>query len=663
MASSSQKEAIAIVLDASPSMNTVCASSNIISGKETNQRNTEGKETRFECAKSAILDTISNLILQGKSNICAVVVVNTEATSHHLPSEAFPNVTEFNAASAPTGLLPPTVDFLKRLDATLKFDTVAVSGDAEKKRKPLSASFWDGIIVAADALSKTSKQKFIRRLIVYTDAANPVRNLQYMHHIMDGLTRMECKLEVVVVDFLAKLLPNIQVDLALTEVDDVARADESPLSDTQTLDESSKESEDNNSEMEETTIDYRIENVKFLQSAANFTGGSVSTMNLNSQNLYQTLGKKIPTSRQMKCALIIAPGLSVPVRYSILTSEAKFPSLKKFAVSLNQDGKAKADKFGEDITHDIIRTTTHRDPDRPNIELCLDQKAKAYCYGSSLIPIGDFDVEGLRLRSDTSISILKYCPVDRIPKSHFIGSPFVISDATPVATGNGLQEELLSRASVAIAALGQALEELKLCAICRFVKKKDDDPVTVALFPLALPRHSTGNSTSESLIGDYPGCSQSSKYALVFVQIPFIGDVIPLSLPSLAALHVSQEHVKACDDLVQALMLPPNTLESTTIRNPSLRSMYRTVMRRAINENHEIVHVRGPLLARNTSEENKTQEDPMRTPACVLSMAKDSIGRFRELFPIIPKRQIEPDKKGIKGKNKVKRKRWGEEED
>ncbi len=140
------------------------------------------------------------------------------------------------------------------------------------------------------------------------------------------------------------------------------------------------------------------------------------------------------------------------------------------------------------------------------------------------------------------------------------------------------------------------------------VKKKDDDPLIVALFPLVFPMSSTGTTPcSSSMVdkisaeegaspnaGGNPSCN--SQYGLAFVQFPFLEDVVPLRLPSLATIHEPMENLNACDDLIQSLMISSNNLESTTISNPSFRCMYRNIMMRAIYPNHGIIQVCGSLL-------------------------------------------------------------------
>jgi hypothetical protein len=603
MSSSYQKEAVAIVLDASPSMNATFESRG---GDYMDNENHGKPQTRFEWAKSAILDTISNLIFRGSKNLCAVFVTHTAKASHHMSTEEFPNVVVYNSADTPSGLLPPTVAFLQQLDEALQFDQVSKVDDNQKK--PIRVNTWDGIVVAADALwQKTSKQKFDRRLLIFTDACCRLEEPKHLHHVMEGLNQLNCRLEVIVVDFQEKLPSHVVEGKPTDEEEDQSSCDSST-----------------ESGMGTKSQDDRIENIQFFQILSRYTGGITIATSSKEQLLVPSLGRKFNYSRQSKCLLNIAPGLSVPVRFAPLTSETKFPYLKKFALSIKQDGTAETDMFGEEVTHNIIRTTTHRDPDRPHVELSLEEKAKAYCFGSSLIPIGDLDVEGLRIRSDPIISILKYWEIDTMPQSHFIGSPYLITDADPDVDSG--QEENRTRSSVLVSALAQALNELNYCAICRFVKKKDDDPLSVAMFPLVFPAKSTtditsydNNSTVERKLSDSMDGDQSckNKFGLAFVQLPFCEDIIPLSLPSLANLREPVENVTVCDNLIQSLMIPPNELESTSISNPSLRCMYRNVMVRAMRPKQGIMPDGDSWIPSATSSES-------------LSI----IQRFHELFPV-----------------------------
>eukprot|EP00957_Ditylum_brightwellii_P088774 6760381-Ditylum_brightwellii.AAC.1 len=103
---------------------------------------------------------------------------------------------------------------------------------------------------------------------------------------------------------------------------------------------------------------------------------------------------------------IIAPGLSINARFSLLISKASLPSLKKEYVMVNPDGTNKVDGLGEIMTSALSMSVTHWDADDENVEVRLDQQTKAFKYGSDLVPIGGFDLEGLKMRSNVSLSIL-----------------------------------------------------------------------------------------------------------------------------------------------------------------------------------------------------------------------------------------------------------------
>ncbi len=81
-------------------------------------------------------------------------------------------------------------------------------------------------------------------------------------------------------------------------------------------------------------------------------------------------------------------------------------------------------------------------------------------------------MEGLRLRSDPIISILKFCAMDTIPQPHFIGSPFLNTDADPQVMTDPEHEKSVTRSSAVISALAQALNEINYCAICRLLRRK-----------------------------------------------------------------------------------------------------------------------------------------------------------------------------------------------
>jgi hypothetical protein len=90
---------------------------------------------------------------------------------------------------------------------------------------------------------------------------------------------------------------------------------------------------------------------------------------------------------------------------------------------------------------------------------------------------------------------------------------------------------------------------------------------------------------------------------------------------------------KACDAVIDSLMLPDNVLESGKIPSPFLRSWKETIMQRALDPTAEIVAVR-----------TFDKQDPMVTPSDVLERAIPALDSFHESFPLVLKKDPVADK-------------------
>jgi hypothetical protein len=183
---------------------------------------------------------------------------------------------------------------------------------------------------------------------------------------------------------------------------------------------------------------------------------------------------------------------------------------------------------------------------------------------------------------------LGYLPLPKVPPELRIGPPYAISGADS------------RRACAAIAALARALRRENQVGIATMVKSKNADPILIGLFPLE-----EGNNPIH----------------LVFLQLPFQGDVPTRALPSFEpSKNASKE--TACDDLIDALMMPDEALDYTRIPNPQIRSFHQTVVQRVLDPNHPVVSARPEA------------GDPISTPNEVLERARPALQAFRKIFPL-----------------------------
>jgi len=289
------------------------------------------------------------------------------------------------------------------------------------------------------------------------------------------------------------------------------------------------------------------------------------------------------------------------------TTKAPLPTLKREAVTLDEEGEVVKNALGEVMSMPVANITSHWDADAPDVEVELSQRATGYPYGSDLIPIGPLEMEGLKFRSPPRVTILGYTPVESIPMSVWMGPTRIIS-------GN-----VSSRKScLAISALSQALHRLNTMAYCTYVKSKDSDPIMGVLAPL---------------VEDDPDMAgQPKPRHLLYVPMPFADDAENLKTNPLEDEVGDDKAQQACDDLIDAFMLPPKALDSQNIPNPALRSFRKTIIRRAMDPSFN-----GIIAARNNDDDVEDAgpcEDPMATPLDLLAQGKEQLKKFRDVFPL-----------------------------
>ena len=407
-------------------------------------------KTRLSAAKEACLSMIANLILQSKTNECSVLLCKADTTRHHLCAEEqvaagtapFKNINEISE------MIRPTVSLMRDVQAIqpsiIKSETIV--GNSEGTATATGGDLCDGIIVASDAMfRKTDKRKYKRRLVVFTDAQHEVNvDDSQLLMVVEGLKKLECTLTVIGLDF----VNSAEFDKPATEEDademDVDDDGDDESSDDDMSDGDDDDSDDGDDEdMTEADRLARIkdENEKLLISLAKLTGGRVIAASTLQQVLDSTCGKRIPRSTKRKAEFNIAPGLTVQARYSLMLSKANIKSLKKEAVLLDSEGNVKENGLGEEMMTGVDAITTHWDADNPDLEVPPDKRTQAYKYGADLIPIGAFDVEGLKLRSPVSITILGYMPARDIPRILRIGDPYAV-------TGRRLTSGMLCNISI-----------------------------------------------------------------------------------------------------------------------------------------------------------------------------------------------------------------------
>eukprot|EP00980_Cylindrotheca_fusiformis_P028390 scaffold22596_cov131-Cylindrotheca_fusiformis.AAC.19 len=591
------KEAVVLILDANASMAT---------------KYDDGRISRFECAKRVARDVICNLMIQSKTNEVGVVVLKYPETQHHFyePEDEeeeeedkeeeeevpFPNILEFGGDGETAMVARPTPNILR------KIQSLQVSTDSSSLR----GDFCDGIIVATDSLyQRTNKKKYHRRIVLITDGEHKVKvDPQQLSVVLDGLRDLECTLEVIGLDF----QKDAKFDTPIVKSEpsspaakqNEAAPDEGSATDVDgDTDDGGDDGSDTEGEEEDVKL-IKSQNESLLVSLAQNTGGYVMAAK-ELKSIFETLlGKRKSKSMRRKVEFQIAPGLTVEARFSLLLSKASIPSLKKRVVAENRT-KTEEDKDSEKdqggTKEDLIffkKIDSYFDAE--NEEMEITDRGQAYRYGSDLVPMSGYDIGGLAVVSIVKLKILGYLPYGKVPRALCVGPPYILSGADS------------RKACAAISAIARALERKKHVAIATFVQTKNADPSLVGVFPYV-----------DQLS---PTATPQQPIHLVILKLPFRGDVSALSKPSFGPYDMSKE--KVCDDLIDALRLEENQLDSTEIANPFIRSYWKTVIERVTDPNHELVTAR--------SESN----DDMGISKEQLKRAKPALEAFYDSFPLPP---------------------------
>jgi len=598
-------------------------------------------------------------MLFSKTNEAGIITVPTASTFHHLscPEQIENNTAPFlhvselgytNASSKNFNfMLPPVSPVSTELLRQLR--QVQVAEEALQ-----SSDILIGLIVAADALYKrTNGKRYHKQIILVTDAQNKLhfqfQNEIYknmLHRVIIGLQKLDCTMNIICLNEEKGFLGSNGKNQIITE------------------------------------------NIHCLQSMVSVIGGTVFLVHNKSQLdtiAVRNIIQKIQDTHcfkwnQRKIQFIIAPGLELEARFQLLLSKSNiYPKKSEYILEEIQPHHSHksflspTSKLSEDknlITSEIERIVSHWDTDNPDKEVSILNRTTAYRFGSDLIPMDLWDLEGLKCRSSVSLTILFYIHQDNIPKSLFLGSPYLIS---------GDRKMKDERTCAAIAALTQSMDRLKRAAICRFVKSKNADPIIVALLPL---KHFLKCKKSSSL--------SFSPQSLFIVQLPFSNDYSNLAMPPLDSnfptnnstpdLQETNREKIVCLNLIDTMMLPAH-FQSSNISNATISCLNQHLLERAINPSHEITRsFNSNDFRRNCavhessnsdttqnnvgaidgkSYSNETWENQYTKKMLEIPKVQSSCTLFRSTFPLDCTTSAEDDASKINQKyNMIARKRY-----
>ena len=482
----------------------------------------------------------------------------------------------------------------------------------------------------------------------------------------------------------------------------------------------------NHDESQTSTTMIKSENQKLLMSLLKYTSGTISSINANSIQNQSHIDSKpnFKKSTMFKAMLHIAPMnlISIPVRIATYTNKTSIPGLKREAViyesvhntqpchfqqeeeqqqqqqqhedtttnqgSDNQNQtnnnssnkkRIKKDVLGYDMTTKLFSATTHWDYDDPDLEVELEYQIKAYMYGSDVIPINKFDLEGLKYRvqnnsnmhsrgaqlstcssgstlmkqksllpcastagamttkaasssSLKNINVLGYTSLNVIPMRYWMGPLRLIS-------GDFNKNYSFRQSHMVVASLAQALYKMQKVAVCTYTKSKNGDPVMNILAPYLEKKLHNRDECKASTQRTLSPASTSTETVeeestiqpqnLILIEIPFADDVQLMNMNPFDDSVGNEDEIKACDDLIDKFTLPSHILQSEHIPNPSISSFFKTIIKRAIEPSNKNYFV---ITRENVQSQNRC--DSMSTPIELVKDGKDALEKFKACFPL-----------------------------
>ena len=616
------KEAVVLIIDANESMATKVG----VPEEKKSLENDEGR-SRFECAKEACIAILCDLMVRSKTNEATVVILHSETTNNYFYDHEddkggsktdddvevhcpFPGITELSGNGLVMGIRQPLPDLLRTIQKLKPTSSEASRSKRKKCPNAMGGDFESGLVYAADALHRrTAGKKFDRRIVLLTDAEHRVGNTedsqQRLLVALDSLRAMECRIEVVGMDF--ELAADFDAPaLGPSEI----QKDQSTENDNDSeTDDDDDENDDSDSEDDNDVdiLDIKRANEEYLIRLANTTGGFVYASKQLQDILQKILGSKVvenPAKR--KLIVEIAPGFMLEdARYYKLISKTASMPLKKKLVMVDPESHGKSNNIiprknalGEEMLQDYETINTRWNAEDENEELLEDRITHAYRFGSDLLPFSYLDEAGLQQRSPVKLSILGYVPESSVPPYLRIDSPYVL-------TGNDSR-----RCCAAISALATALHREKKVAIATFVKGVDKDPILCGLFPML---QNENNETQPK--------TSPNPLRLIIMQLPFSGDV---RYPHLDFPEIPEKPSSACcDDLIDNLMLPEDALDYKRTPNHKVRSFYKTVVKRVLDKTCDVV---------STRVDPVTEIDSMDTPIEIKKKAQPAVTAFYDTF-------------------------------
>eukprot|EP00797_Seminavis_robusta_P026243 Sro472_g149900.2 (675) ;mRNA; r:21977-24001 len=550
---------------------------------------------------------------------------------------------------------------------------------------------------------KTKQPKrFRRKIVLLTDAGHPiVLDQSQILHIIDALRQMdETPIHVLGLGFGQ---PTVEFDVPLDasaaikqeeEQDSpnnkrIKSEQEEPMPDEPPSSQNNDNNNDNNDNDTPTFYNTLDDRERLLASLTKMTGGSVVNIATMQELLDAKAGKRIAKAAPKQVQLHVGPGLTLQVRSLRLLNQESSPKIIERAVKVGPDGvtpllidtnsgeeeeeteflktirgnyfeKIAPPEDGDDNNNN--NADDKKDPETGAeednlVEIDKEDLINAIPYGKDLIPYPDVVKLGLKFEEDCGyedetfdmakpyIHIIGYIRQNEIPPRFWVGPPYAIS---------GWHSR---KACYLVAAMAQSLQTENMAALCAFKASSTGSPSLACLLPFI---ESSESSSSEP--------SNHKPTRMLLFKLPFEHDLANYQMPSfepfLGSPDIDDEsnensysnnnnnnksqsskkqkkQEKACEELIDAMMLPDDVLASDKIASPYQTSFFKTILQRAVRKNKdELVFVR-----------KNDPNHPMTLPADILERAMPALEQFHQTFPMKKKKVL----KGGRGREKSTR--------
>ncbi|KAM6985110.1 X-ray repair cross-complementing protein 5-like [Aplochiton taeniatus] len=211
---------------------------------------------------------------------------------------------------------------------------------------------------------------------------------------------------------------------------------------------------------------------------------------------------------------------------------------------------------------DVKKETVFCLNDDNETEVQKDDIIQGFRYGSDIIPFSKIDQDQMKYKHEgKSFSVLGFAKQSLINRQHFMGNQ-VLKVFAPKDD---------EHAGVALSAVIQALDELKMVAIVRYAYAKNCNPQVGAAFP----------------------CVKQKYECLMYVQLPYMEDLRQFTFPSLERnkkFNPSEAQLSAMDSLIDSMMLvkevngeQEDLFKVHHIPNPAHQRLWQCLHHRGVN--------------------------------------------------------------------------------